>query len=191
MKNTLHKYDDVLTPDERFRLALAAMARDDDAEVQRLQATCPRHSYTMMEYEFSDRFRRSWDTVTTFAVSWLWSHKQYVEAMWILSMFQREDMRARMDMNATEVIARVEGRRAELKATYVGLLRFCDTARLDWQMLLQWWPPLLDDIEGVRALVLDNEDVETPEAVVDVVYRTLAVTWRIPLHSPTGTETGA
>jgi len=191
MKNSLRKYDTLLSPDERFRLALAAMARDDDDEVQRLHETCPRHTYTMMEYEFSDRFRRSWDTVTTFAVSWLWAHKGYVEAMWILGMFQREEMRAQMDMNATEVIARVQGRQAELKATYGGLLRFCDAARLDWQVLLQWWPPLLDDIESVRALVLDNADVETPEAVVDMVYRTLAVTWRIPLNAPTETETTA
>jgi len=191
MKNGLRKYDDLFTPDERFRLALAAMAREDDAEIQRLHETCPRHTYTMMEYEFSDRFRRSWDTVTTFAVAWLWAHKGYVEAMWILSMFQREAMRAEMGMDAADVIALVEKRRAELKAAYAGLLRFCGAARLDWQVLLQWWPPLLDDIESVRGLVLDNADVETPEAAVDVMYQTLATTWRTPLDTPTGTETGA
>jgi hypothetical protein len=32
VKNILRKFDDVLSPDERFRLALAAMARDDEAE---------------------------------------------------------------------------------------------------------------------------------------------------------------
>ena len=191
MKNSLRKFDDVLTSDERFRLALAAMARDDATEVQRLQNTCPRHSYTMMEYEFSDRFRRSWDTVTTFGMAWLWAHKGYVEAMWILSMWQREAMREQMGMDPTDVITLVGKRQAELKATHAGLLKFCTVARLDWQVLLQWWPPLREDIESVRGLVLDNPDVEAPEAVVDTVYQTLATAWGIPLYPPGGTETAA
>src|SRR4030095_3084707 len=46
---------DRLTPEERFRLDVEAMARDDSEESRRLVDTCPRHSYTMTDLAFSGR----------------------------------------------------------------------------------------------------------------------------------------
>jgi hypothetical protein len=189
VKNTLRKYDDVLTPDERFRLALAAMARDDDAEVHRLHRTCPRYTYTMQDADFTDRFRRSWDVATKFSVAWLWSHKQYVEAMWLLAFHDRGMAKGIAMQPKDETLDLLIRRGAELKGTYMGLLRFCTAARLDWRELLQWWPPIIDEVESVWWL-LDEEAIEGTEELAAVMYRLLAAVWPVPLDATAG-EGGA
>ena len=51
----LTQHYDVLTAEERFRLALQAFARQDRAEVDRLDRTCPRKRYTMSDAAYLDR----------------------------------------------------------------------------------------------------------------------------------------
>ena len=43
---------DKLSPEERFRLDVLALARGDEEESERLTATCPRRGYTMNDWEF-------------------------------------------------------------------------------------------------------------------------------------------
>jgi hypothetical protein len=45
-----------LTPEERFRLDLEATARGDERESQKLVETCPRKTYTAVDYGFSGRW---------------------------------------------------------------------------------------------------------------------------------------
>jgi hypothetical protein len=61
MKNDgrLGKLYDRLTPDERFRLAIEALAREDEPEVDHLRDTCPRAAYRMTELAYRDRISRS------------------------------------------------------------------------------------------------------------------------------------
>jgi hypothetical protein len=47
---------DRLTPEERFRLDVLAMARGDEEESERLTATCPRRGYTMNDWGFVGRW---------------------------------------------------------------------------------------------------------------------------------------
>jgi hypothetical protein len=54
--NGLDKLYDRLTPEERFRLDVEAIARGDSEESRRLVDTCPRRSYTMTELGFSGRW---------------------------------------------------------------------------------------------------------------------------------------
>lgn len=56
-KNGLRRYYDRLTPEERFRLDVLAMARGDAAESERLVGSCPRFSYTMNERGFGGRWQ--------------------------------------------------------------------------------------------------------------------------------------
>jgi len=56
-KSGLHRYYDRLTPEERFRLDVLAMARDDSAESERLVGSCPRVSYTMNDRGFAGRWQ--------------------------------------------------------------------------------------------------------------------------------------
>jgi hypothetical protein len=54
--NALGKLYDRLTPEERFRLDVLAMARGDKAESERLTNTCPRRNYIMNDWGFVGRW---------------------------------------------------------------------------------------------------------------------------------------
>jgi hypothetical protein len=56
-KNSLHRHYDRLTPEERFRLDVLAMARGDEVESERLVGSCPRFSYTMNDRGFAGRWQ--------------------------------------------------------------------------------------------------------------------------------------
>jgi hypothetical protein len=55
-KKGLGRLYDRLTPEERFRLDVLAMARGDEEESERLTATCPRRGYTMYDWGFVGRW---------------------------------------------------------------------------------------------------------------------------------------
>jgi hypothetical protein len=56
-KNGLRRYYERLTPEERFRLDILAMARGDADESEQLVGSCPRFSYTMNERGFAGRWQ--------------------------------------------------------------------------------------------------------------------------------------
>jgi hypothetical protein len=55
-KKALGRLYDRLTPEERFRLDVLALARGDEEESERLTATCPRRGYTMNDWGFVGRW---------------------------------------------------------------------------------------------------------------------------------------
>ena len=54
--NGLGKLYDRLTPEERFRLDVEAMARGDEEESELLNRTCQRETYTMNHRGFTGRW---------------------------------------------------------------------------------------------------------------------------------------
>src|SRR4051812_48957539 len=61
-------------PPERLTLLIEAMARDDDAEAQRLQRPCPRIAYTARDPQFEDRWDMAFDilAVVTIDLRCMW-----------------------------------------------------------------------------------------------------------------------
>ena len=55
-KKGLGRLYDRLSPEERFRLSVLALARGDEEESERLTATCPRRAYTMNDWGFVGRW---------------------------------------------------------------------------------------------------------------------------------------
>src|SRR5829696_650200 len=55
-KKGLGRLYDRLSPEERFRLDVLALAREDEEESERLTATCPRRDYTMNDWAFVGRW---------------------------------------------------------------------------------------------------------------------------------------
>jgi hypothetical protein len=55
-KKGLERLYDRLSPEERFRLDVLALARGDEEESERLTATCPRRGYTMYDWGFIGRW---------------------------------------------------------------------------------------------------------------------------------------
>jgi hypothetical protein len=58
-KAGVERHFDKLSTDERFRLVLAAAARQDFAEVQRLSRTCPQKTYRMNDLAYVEKVRTS------------------------------------------------------------------------------------------------------------------------------------
>ena len=52
----LAKLYDTLTADERFRLTVEALAREDKPEIDRLHRSCPRRTYTRMDVGYTERY---------------------------------------------------------------------------------------------------------------------------------------
>ena len=63
-KKGLGRLYDRLTPEERFRLDVLALARGDEEESERLTVTCPRRDYTMNDWGFVGR----WETARELAL---------------------------------------------------------------------------------------------------------------------------
>jgi hypothetical protein len=57
-----------LKPPERLTLLLEAMARDDAAEAQRLNGSCPRRSYTGPDHRFGGRLDMAFDIVAVVTI---------------------------------------------------------------------------------------------------------------------------
>ena len=55
-KKGLGRLYDRLTPEERFRSKVLALARGDEEESERLIRTCPRRGYTMNDWGFVGRW---------------------------------------------------------------------------------------------------------------------------------------
>jgi hypothetical protein len=58
-KDSLRKFYDRLTPEERFRLYIEAIARGDEEEWRNLEKSCPRLVYEMNDRAYEDRVRAS------------------------------------------------------------------------------------------------------------------------------------
>jgi hypothetical protein len=54
------RFYDVLTVDERFRLFVAAAARRDEQELDRLNNSCPLKTYRLPDYEYTRRKSMFW-----------------------------------------------------------------------------------------------------------------------------------
>ena len=66
-RNGLGKLYDRLTPEERFRLDVLAMARGDAEESELLTTTCPKRDYIMNDWGFVGR----WEVACVLAmVAW-------------------------------------------------------------------------------------------------------------------------
>jgi hypothetical protein len=65
---TLERARAALGPEERFRVALAALARDDEDEVRRLFESCPTRLYREPDAAFMNR----WEAWRVFAVGVTW-----------------------------------------------------------------------------------------------------------------------
>jgi hypothetical protein len=81
-KNALHRHYDRLTPEERFRLDVLAMARGDAVESERLVGSCPKLSYRMNDRAFAGRWAGAMDiTLRTYiALEKLLSSLQMIDA---------------------------------------------------------------------------------------------------------------
>ncbi len=82
--NGVGKLYDRLTPEERFRLDVEAMARGDEEESELLTSTCPRGTYTMTDAGFSGR----WDGAIALTMAALMDLRQTTAKLRMIDAFR-------------------------------------------------------------------------------------------------------
>ena len=82
--NGLGKLYDRLTPEERFKLDVEAMARGDAEESRLLVESCPRRSYTMTDIGFS----RRWDGALQISMGALLDRQQNTASLRMIDAFR-------------------------------------------------------------------------------------------------------
>lgn len=83
-QNGLGKLYDRLTPEERFRLDVEAMARGDTEESRRLVDTCPRRTFIMNEPRFTGR----WDGAIQLTMAMLMDLRQLTGRLRMVEAFR-------------------------------------------------------------------------------------------------------
>jgi hypothetical protein len=85
-------------PPERLTLLLEAMARNDDAEVERLQRSCPRSTYTGQDRQFEDRWTMAFDILAVVCIDLrcLWGKMHVLR--WVLG--EVREMATAQNINA-------------------------------------------------------------------------------------------
>ncbi len=201
--NTVAKLYDRLTPNERLRLVMGAFARDDDAEIERLVRACPRYTYTMMDWEYMQRYEVWTRKATEFALLWIEAVGRYrhVETAILGMKLVREHyitglnrgwQAAGMDGNLMEPEAagasplHIEtmqsvdrerwARIGELKGMVAGLHTFCVAVKVDPAHFMAAWTLLLESIEEHRS-VLDDPTIPVDEEIATQIEAVLRLNW--------------
>lgn len=172
---------DLLTADERLRLALRARARGDAGEMERLRATCPRKMYEMRDADFSDAFVATHTIALVFAQWWRGAVARFLAAhLAVLDCHRTGD--AAGTLAAGDAMGAWA---AYLAGVWAGYERFCDGARLDARDLLAGWlPNVLEEVDRLLphlvivtpagAVVAAKPDEEGAEEIRDL----FAAYWR-------------
>ena len=133
--DALGKLYDRLTPEERFRLDVEAMARGDMKESELLTSTCPRRTYKMTDWAFSGRWQTTIEIVLALSVDL----SQYMSRLSMIDAIQEA-------LPYTRVVYRNEVERAYLQGHEAGSRYAWERAGMDADP--PGWEPLGDDLEA-------------------------------------------
>lgn len=155
------KHYQQFTPQERVNLAIAAMARNDIKEVERLWDTCPFYQYRTRDLEYKARF-----TAITLITSVF-----FEKCVYHYNVIQKANTYALLtdDLNPSQnekISAKVERTRelhtALLIALYRGLAAFCTQVGLSYEDLLK--------TTYIQATCFDIEIYLALESEIDAAY---------------------
>ncbi|MGD0620914.1 MAG: hypothetical protein ABSA82_00360 [Thermacetogeniaceae bacterium] len=155
MKDLTKDYPQV-EASERFKLMLAALALGDEAEARQLEDSCLDQHYIMGDADYVGRMDSSRIVVASAALDWLVVEKRLAVAEKAHAMYL-EYLRKDYEL-PTEIEATIKSSKSDLKAYLTALEVFADQigVPLD-QMVLTWYPPLMEWIESRRSQLADAE----------------------------------
>jgi len=178
----LSRHYDSLTPDERFKLALAALSRGDEDELLQLYATCPRKTYSMPDAAFHDKLEVAKEPIKAFTtlileqlmrvntvsvafLSWRMVALSVEEGFGIgLSVAaevpdEPHSVWAELDLAVDKQVATADmflkeltKSLSELVGVQEGLRRFCEDKDVDMNATLASYPPIQWHIQQVESL---------------------------------------
>lgn len=137
-----------LTSKERFDLTIAALARNDNAEVDRLKRTCQRKQYSMLDHEYTSKLER-----ITFAVSKFEAlHNNYYHNMILFSGYMAAN---EIDETYAKYLDAYNDQASCLLSLYNALDAFCTDAELNLTHVMTWFkldPKQVYDLIGEKTL---------------------------------------
>jgi hypothetical protein len=174
--SVLNRHYPDLTPDERFHLALAAIANGDEAERERLRLTCPRYTYTMNDADFADRIVASHTVCLFFAAWWQWNATRCLHAIDVMVACRAGKMEPPMGLTV-EIVTEIATKHADcMKGVWAGFARFCDAIRVEPDHILHWWNLIRSEIARWRT-VLDSDHFIPDVDMQETTYAMLAMHW--------------
>jgi hypothetical protein len=178
----VEKLSPLLTADERFRLFVAALARRDDQELDRLEGTCPRYSYTAQDWAYTHR--KMWFILLSMSTA-LWNAQTETLCLLALTvMTMAEDDTRTHDLSTkAEKAFRLLMRKRQGKRQ--GWLRLCRVIAVDPDAVTGLFLTPNDATMEIAAAVYetlgDAEDSAATQAVegfATAEFDALMETWR-------------
>lgn len=172
------KYYDVLTHRERLTLVLAALAREDEVELQRLRLSCPRKVYSQLDDDFLGLLTGTETIADKFLLMWLTASRSAYCAEAVMAITRRRLVEAaKTDPAADDEIDLQVGILFTTLSHWGGVLagyrKFCEQVEIDPdQVLAAWYPPIRGEIPALEEKLADlrvEPDEETTEGIVSML----------------------
>lgn len=119
---------------ERFKLAVAAFSRGDDAEITRLKRTCPTKNYTMIDCEYTNRIAGLTWVITQFSEICEYSHQKITLCQSCITLLSSCSSDIKMGYFTEAKNQHI----SNLKSAHQALIEFCHENQLSPIDVLQW-----------------------------------------------------
>ncbi len=147
-----------LTSTERFDLTIAALARNDLHEVDRLKRTCKRMQYTMLDHEYTSKLEH----IAFIAAKFEALHNSYYHKMILFSGFMAAH---EIDETSMKYLAAYNDQASCILSLYKAFDAFCTEAGLNQTNVSSWLKidpkPIYDFIGKKTLLTLQLDTVLT------------------------------
>lgn len=156
MRSINVKNYDQFSPLERLNLAIAALARNDETEIDRLNQSCPMYKYSVLDPEYTKRFLFfALISGRFFELCVYWYDKITFCAFGLILWASEGNKKDYPDKS--QIILAQNNYISLLKGVYAGLRQFCDEVGLNADDIIKATPVenILDDIS--RYLLSDVE----------------------------------
>lgn len=200
MKKDLSRLYEQLTGEERFKLLMSAMARNDKEEADKLALTCPKKNYSMTDAAYVDRRDFSRVIALVFWCDLLVeeravlsiesaidvykaSIKTYVSAYeagaanaWRIAKMEDElplpfSKADELKEIPEEYTDLLEARKRSLKTYIVAFESFCEEIDIPVEHLLSWFPPVIQALNTWREKLTDVEPINELLELYLQIYR--------------------
>jgi len=173
------------TPEERTKLAFAALARNDETEANRLWATCPKYHYKVHDLNFTERFNA---LILIGSVFFQKSVHYYILIKRLdefISDYHRDlEYEEQAGLNDREkqtqkLLEQTENTRTlgvgRLKSLYKGFERFCNKAGVGYNDILK--SLLLEEVCQGIGWIIDNTVTEVADTDISLDYEMFLSYW--------------
>lgn len=140
MKAINEKIYNNFTPSERLNLAIAALAREDQVEVDRLQRSCPVKNYTARDLKYKDYFISYTNISMTFYTLCADLFTRITAYSYVLLLNAQKLENKKLFKLNIEIKSASDSQDiliAQLKAVYDGFYQFCNDAKLNGDDILK------------------------------------------------------